>query len=404
MAMKVVRILCLLLVSLLAIYPIGGVLAQEKEEAVYSLSLKSITGRYDTSVVAGTGKHFPVEIKNTGTETIDNITFSAEKPSGWKVEFSPDKVDLLGALASETIDVTITPPSQTEAGDYMVTLRAAGEQAAAKEIDIRVTVKPPVKEEKIELIALYSRMEAVAGESFVFEIEYRYTGAGGLLGESRDFELRTTVPEGWDVYITPRYEKEKKISAISLKPGIAYGEKTRVVVTPPAWPLPEPGEYKILFEAISGELKDSVELTAVITARYILALAPAEERLNTEAKAGRDNYFSVKVGNLGTAPIDNITFSSEKPEGWTIEFSPEKIDLLEAIDYQTVDVNIKPPPETIAGDYMVTLRASGTQASAEALKIRVTVETPTIWGWVGVGIILLVVGGLAVIFMRFSRR
>ena len=53
---------------------------------------------------------------------------------------------------------------------------------------------------------------------------------------------------------------------------------------------------------------------------------------------------------------------------------------------------------------MVYVRASGKQAVADEMGIRVTVETPTIWGWVGVAIILIVVIGVIVIFMRFSRR
>ncbi len=402
--MKIVRIICLLLVSLMSIYPLGAALAQEEEEPSYSLTLTPALGRYNTEARAGTGKHFPVDVENLGTASVDNITFSSEQPWGWTVEFSPEKLDLLGALDRETIDVTITSPSVTEVGDYMVTLRASGVQASAEEIDIRVTVTAPVFEEKIEVTTVYSKLEATAGEDFVFEVEYRFTGAGGVLGESHDFELQTTVPQGWDSYVTPRYEKEKKISAISLKPGVAYGERTRVVVSAPFWPLPEPGEYKITFEVGSGEMKDSVELKAVITARYFLALIPSAERLDTKAKAGKDNYFSVELGNLGTAAVDNINFSSTKPQGWTIEFTPDKVDLLEAIDTQTIDVNIKPPPETIAGDYMVTIRASGAQTSSDKLDIRVTVETPTIWGWVGVGIILIVIIGLVVIFMRFSRR
>ena len=133
-------------------------------------------------------------------------------------------------------------------------------------------------------------------------------------------------------------------------------------------------------------------------------MVPTSQLYDTRAKSGKDNYFSLEVGNLGTAVINNIKFSTTNPEGWSVEFTPEKIDLLEALDHQTVQMNIKPPPNTIAGDYYVTVRASGTQASTDEVKVRVTVETPTIWGWVGVIIILIVVIGLIVIFMRFSRR
>ena len=37
-------------------------------------------------------------------------------------------------------------------------------------------------------------------------------------------------------------------------------------------------------------------------------------------------------------------------------------------------------------------------------QIRVTVLTPTIWGWVGVIIVVLVVIGLMVMFWRLGRR
>ena len=254
-------------------------------------------------------------------------------------------------------------------------------------------------EEKIEVQTGFPSMETIAGGELVFEVEFRYTGF-----EPREFQLKTTAPNGWEVYLTPRYEKERKVKAANLKPSLSYGDTLRVVVNPPFWPLPEPGEYKITVEAVSGELSGIAELTAVITAKYILTVAPETERYNTTVKVGEDNVFSVKVQNLGTAPIDNIKFTPTKPEGWAIEFTPDKIDILEAIDEQKVDVNIKPPPKTIAGDYVISLEASGKQAVTRKIDIRVTVESPTIWGWVGVGVILLVIAGLVVIFMRFSRR
>lgn len=252
---------------------------------------------------------------------------------------------------------------------------------------------------EIVLSLTYPTVESVAGGNFEFEAEFLYIGK-----DARVFDLRTTAPKDWEVYMTPPYEKEKKISSIRLNPSLQAGSKIRVVVSAPFWPLPEPGEYKIIFEAISDEVRSSTELTAVITARYMLDTVSTTERYNTTARAGEDNIFSIKVRNLSTDVIDNITFSPSNPEGWSITFEPDKIDVLEAIDEQTVEVNIKPPPKTVAGDYMVSLRASGKQISADEMNIRVTVETPTIWGWVGVVIILIVVIGLAVIFMRFSRR
>jgi len=400
--MKIVRIICLLLVSVFAISPLGNVLAQE-EEPEYILTLTPVDERYDMIAVPGQDRDFRVELENLGDAAITKIECSGETPEGWTIEFDPPRIASLEPFDSKRVYAKIGVPERTGAGDYFVSISASGDQASTEEIEIRVIVKVPVREEKIEVRGIHPRIEAIAGANFVFEVEFKF--AGEMLGESRSFELAPKAPQGWEVYMTPQFEKEKHISAIDLKPGgIAYTDKTRLVASAPFWPLPEPGEYKIILDVVSGDLKDSLELIAVITARYNLLLAPAGERYNTTATAGRDNYFSIQVGNLGTAPIDKINFSSEKPEGWTIEFKPDKVDSLEALDTQTLDINIKPPPETIAGDYVITLRASGVQATSMEMALRVTVETPTIWGWVGIGIIVIVIIGLIFIFMRFSRR
>jgi uncharacterized membrane protein len=258
----------------------------------------------------------------------------------------------------------------------------------------------PTIEEKIMLRPDFPTVESIAGGEFEFRVTFSYIGV-----DSKVFDLRTTAPPDWEVYMTPRYEKERKITSINLKPSLTTsGEELRIVATAPFWPLPEPGDYKITVQAVSSTVQSSTELTARVTARYNLSTISTNERYNTTARAGEDNIFSIKVRNLGTDAIDNVNFSPDNPEGWSITFTPDKIDVLEAIDEQVVEVNIKPPPKTVAGDYMISLRASGKQATADKMDIRVTVETPTIWGWVGVAIILIVVIGLIIIFMRFSRR
>ena len=252
-------------------------------------------------------------------------------------------------------------------------------------------------EPKIELTADYTKLEATSGESFEFEVKLKYEG-----DEARIFDLEATGPQGWTLYITPSYPKDKRIKDIRLEGFVP--ETVLIYAAPPYWLLPEPGEYAITLKAASETITDTIEVTAVITARYALSLLPATERYSTTVKAGKDNFFSIELQNGGSAAIENISFSSTKPEGWTIDFTPEKVDSLEAVQTQTIDVTIKPEAKTIAGDYNVTFRASGKEASADALNVRVTVETPIIWGWTGVGIIILVIAGLAFIILRFGRR
>jgi uncharacterized membrane protein len=174
------------------------------------------------------------------------------------------------------------------------------------------------------------------------------------------------------------------------------------------WVMPEPGEYPIIVEAASGEIKGSIELKAIIIAKYGIELEPSTGRFNTTATAGEDSYFTVSVTNTGSADLQKVNFSSTitgNPPGWSITFDPQNLDVLPVGAKREVQINIKPAQKTIAGDYMVAISANPESGYAfDAIDVRVTVLTPTIWGWVGIGIVVLVIAGLVVMFMRLGRR
>jgi uncharacterized membrane protein len=261
------------------------------------------------------------------------------------------------------------------------------------------TTPPPPPPDSITMSTDFPAIEAIATGTFNFNVALSYDGR-----TDRVFDLNATAPAGWDVYVTPQYDSQR-ISSMLIESSFTAATKTvKLTATPQTYPLPDPGNYKLTLQAVAGEVFGSIDLTARITAKYLLTALPYSQLYNTTASAGRDNTYSLVITNTGTATIDNIKFSSEKPDGWEITFQPDKIDLLNTLNQNTVDVNIKPPPKTVAGDYMVTLHISGTQATAGPMDVRVTVETPTIWGWVGVFIIAVVVVGLVAVFMRFGRR
>ena len=282
----------------------------------------------------------------------------------------------------------------------------AGSQAAlAAQVDIRDSFllppgqeEPPL-EESIELDSKYPVFSAKSGEIFEFSVELKYQGI-----ERKRFDLNFTTPSEWRAIAVASYP-EKQIPAIEMGPALyPVTETIKVQFGPVSGKYPEPGDYLVALEASSGNLKDTIELKAVVTARYEFGMLTSTGRLNTEATAGKDSHFSIMLANSGTAAIENITFSSSKPEGWKITFAPEKVESLGSGLTQEVDVVITPPDKTIAGDYQVTLRAEGKEFSPDSLKIRVTVSTPTIWGWIGVLIVLAVIAGVGVIFWRLGRR
>lgn len=266
---------------------------------------------------------------------------------------------------------------------------------------------PP--EETLEVSTKYPVLSGAAGETFNFEVQLKYRG--GV--EPHPFDLSVEGPKGWLTYIQKGKYEEEEISAISLTP--ALQETILVVVMAPPWAPPEPGEYTVRLEAVereTGEPRNSLDLIAEITASYAFTAATTSGRLNIKATAGKESHLSIIVTNTGTASLGKVTFSSSKPSGiaaeeWRITFEPDKIESLSPWDEQEVEVTIKPPAKTIAGDYMTTLRFDSDPKPSTAppkLDIRVTVGTPTKWGLIGAGIVVAVIAGLVIGFRQLGRR
>jgi uncharacterized membrane protein len=275
--------------------------------------------------------------------------------------------------------------------------------APVKQASLPEDEEEQVPEETFEIGADFPVLTGPADTSFLWEVDF--TRAGG--DEDLVFDITLTGPDGWLYYAAQdRYNKDSRISAIRLN-RFSIKETIAVIAVAPYWLYPEPGDYSLTLEATSGDLKGSMELTARITARYDFDAQTELEggRLNINAKTGEESYLPISIINTGTAPLDKITLSSSRPEGWSVTFTPEKLENLSPGASQEVEVNIKPPKGTISGDYMVYLQFSGEPSSdASDLGIRVTVETSTKWGFVALGIIVAIAAALVLVFRRFGRR
>ena len=287
-----------------------------------------------------------------------------------------------GALGSLAGDGVVLATQESSSGSFLLPLNQ----------------EQPSAEGKLELSCRYPALRDISGASFMFEVELMWRGS-----ESKRFSLDTTVPPKWRVMIVEA-SAGKEISAIELEPAETY--LLYIGFGPLPNELAEPGEYVVTLEASSGDVKETLELTAVVTAQYRFAFYTETERFNTEVTAGQENHLSLMLANTGTAAIKGITFVSSKPYGWTVTFNPEGVDSIEPGLVQGIDVAIKPPRKAIAGDYMITMKAASREAylPSKDLDIRVTVLTPTIWGWVGIIIVLVVIAGLGVMFRLFGRR
>ncbi len=256
-------------------------------------------------------------------------------------------------------------------------------------------------EGSIEITCQYPALKNPAGTIFQYEISLAYKNGP----EPKYFNIEADVPDGFISQIVQNYN-DTEIPGLTLDPAKAYTpDKIKLKVLS----FVGPGEYPITLRVFSDDISNSIELKAIITAEYKVELTTPDGRLNMEATANKDNLFTMTVTNTGTDVLEQLKFSSSirgAPSGWEITFDPKEIDSLPAGEERQVNVTVKPPQKTISGDYQasLTVKPDKKYNVEDTIDVRITVVTATIWGWVGVGIVVLVIIGLVVMFLRLGRR
>ncbi len=79
-------------------------------------------------------------VKNTGSASNHDIKFMSFKPENWKVEFNPERLELVEPGDLKQVEMTITPYEDALVGDYSISVNVEGEKAS-KIMELRTTVK-----------------------------------------------------------------------------------------------------------------------------------------------------------------------------------------------------------------------------------------------------------------------
>jgi uncharacterized membrane protein len=280
----------------------------------------------------------------------------------------------------------------TLAGGFMATTTIH-----AQDTSPTPTPTPTGTPNSLKLESTYPSLSADSGQSFSFDFDIKYSGDRQL------FNLSSVAQPGWDVSFTSA--TGKNITAVQLGPvDYTLTESVKVNMTPSLGQSPATGDYPLTVTVNSGSLSQTINFKATVKAKFSFNLQTPSGNLNTDATAGAENHTTIQVVNSGSAAIDKLAFTSSNPDGWIVSFKPTTMDTVGAGQTQQVDVSITPPGgKTVAGDYMITVTANnGTQT--QNLQMRVTVSTPTVWGYIGIVIVIVVIAGLAVLFIKLGRR
>ena len=322
-------------------------------------------------------------------------------PKGWNAWIKTYNFGVTGVHVASDKSRSLTLRAEQEKGvgpgKYTFGIKAqTADSRFTSTSQMVITVKGKKEEKKkkgINIITSYPVLRGPTGGKFGFSLEVK-----NKLDKDGIFSLTAQGPENWDINFKPAYE-EKFISSLRLK----AGQSQTVAVEVKPYPWEKPGQYPIMVRVSSPQAKGEAALSVVLTGTYKLDAGTANGLLSLDALKGKPASLSFYIKNSGSAPLNNMQFLSFKPENWKVEFSPEKLDTLAPGELKQVELSITPTEEALIGDYSVGITAEAGKIS-KTLEFRVTVNASTAWGWIGIGIILLVVAGLVSLFIRLGRR
>lgn len=382
--MKRFSLLIMLLLTLLLLPPTG----MERISAAPA-NITLYTPYTNLSVTPGESVTYSIQIMNN-TDLPQTVHFTMRPPANWDYEATAGgyKVEEIAVLPkdSQTLSLQVNVPLQISKGTYRFIVDT--NQGVSLPLTINVTEEGTYK---TELTTDQPNMEGNSKSTFGYELTLRNRTANQQL-----YSLTAEAPEGWNVTFSA---DGKDVTSVSVDAGST--KSISVQFDPPD--QVKAGSYKIPVKASTKSTSASVELEAVVTGSYEMKLSTPTGLLSTDVTAGGSRSLTLQVTNSGSAPLKNITFQADTPINWEVTFSPDKIDQLPAGQSKEVTATIKADKKAIAGDYAVSITASSTEVSSQA-DFRVAVKTSLLWGWVGILLILLILGGLYWVIRKYGRR
>ncbi len=348
------------------------------------------------TVKAGEVVNLSLELKNFGLPP-QYVKLRVEgAPGDWTVAFLGNgrvvEAAFLAPDARESLTLRVEVPEGVKEGRYPMTVVAEG-STAKSELPIVLTVGkvlPPSLKLEVELPVL----KGTPTTTFRYRATLKNESDQDLL-----VGLEADAPQGFEVVFKPQFSGQE-VTTLPIKAGET--KNLDIEVSPP--PKVQAGEYAIRVTARAGAAKASLELKAIVTGRPELTLTTPDGRLSGRAYAGRESPLKLVVRNRGSAEAKSVELSSFEPSGWEVTFEPKTIPSIPAGEQAEVTAKIKPSAKAIAGDYMVTITAKPKNGTSESADFRITVLTSTMWGIVGVGLVAVALGVLALAVARFGRR
>jgi len=397
---KLFLIISLAMVTLLMIS--ASSFAQTEKEKLPARAISMAAEYPGVEIAKDEDVSMDIIFHNKGRKDEDVEVWISEKPKGWKARIKTYRYTVTGVHVPSNENKSLTfeadPEEGIKPGDYQFRINSRtsdGKFRMSQAVTVKVTAdEGKSKEPKgVKLTTSYPVISGPSDATFEFSLE-----VDSKLDQDAVFDLLAQGPKGWDINFKPAYET-KYISSLRIK----SKQSTSVAVEVKPAMGAAAGEYPINVRVSSSDANAEANLTVTLTGTYGLEVGTTSGLLSLEARGGRPANMSFYVKNTGSATNHDIKFMTFKPENWKVEFKPEKIDAMEAGDLKQVELIITPYEDALVGDYSVGVNVEGEKA-AKTIEFRTTVKASAAWGWIGIGIIVIVIGGLFGLFRWLGRR
>lgn len=346
-------------------------------------------------VRAGEETTLPLTVYNYGLPPQRTAISIVDQPPDWKAEISgggkPVSATFVDHDGHSSLNLKLTIPADAKTGNYKLMLQAAGGDAKS-DLPIAINLVPPLAA-KLTATPKFPVLKGSPKSTFSFNVTAKNESASDML-----VKLDARAPDGFTTTFKENYGSQE-LTSIPIKAGESK-DLSVSIKTPPEIAA---GAYPVIVSLAGDKAKADTRLTLDVSGQPTLALSGKDGRLSGEAVAGQEKSFELVVRNTGSATATNVKLSATPPNDWKISFEPKEIASLPVDGEQKVSALVTPGAKALAGDYMVSMRASADGASDNA-NYRVTVTTSTLWGAAGIGVIgaalLVLVGAVS----RFGRR
>lgn len=360
------------------------------------------------SVKPGDTLSFSLDFTNTTGTGLNTELSATGLPDGWTGYFEGSGKQITSTYVKQnaaTVNTSndpddglatynITVPDTATKGSYNLTLEATDTADASISSNLAVTVN--VTDESTgtsQLQTTYAEQEGPTGTTFTFNSTIQNNSSA-----DQTYSLAADVPTGWTATFKPSGQSTQ-VSSVDVAAKGSQG--MTITVTPPD--KVTAGEYEIPITATSSDETLKTTLKVTITGTYKLDVQTADGTLSFNANVNKQKAVTMNVVNAGNIDLQNVTLTTSAPSGWTVDFSEASIPTLAAGETHQVTMYVTPSKEAMAGDYAMTVSAATDDTSIDQ-SFRVTVKTSTLWGVVGVCLIVIVVMAISEVFHKYGRH